>query len=215
MADPTANTNIAPMIEGNAGNIMLFNRLLYLHAALFGAGVEEVASDGSDQDNAYIVGDSPTGNFAGMAEHDIAWYSDGEWRNVSPPTGIVLYDRGTGVYLRFDGSAWLPLRLYPTLNNQVGTTYTLVLADDGAELRMGNAAAIALTVPSHASVAFPLGTEVLITQTGAGQVTVSGAGGVTIQTPETAKTRTQYAQVRLVKVSTNTWSLSGDLEASP
>ncbi len=97
-------------------------------------------------------------------------------------------------------------------NAQTGTSYTLVLADAGKLVELNNAAAITLTIPTDASVAFPVGTQVNILQTGAGQVTVSGAG-VTINGTPGLKLRTQWASATLVKRATDTWVVMGDLSA--
>ena len=69
-----------------------------------------------------------------------------------------------------------------------------------------------MTVPTDAAVAFPLGARIEIAQTGAGQITVSGAG-VTLRLPagKTAKTRLQYSVIALTKRNTDEWILSGDL----
>ena len=79
-----------------------------------------------------------------------------------------------------------------TLNAQTGTTYTLVLTDNGRLVTLSNAAAITLTVPTNASVAFATGAVINIQQIGAGQVTVAGAAGVTV-TGTGTKLRTQYS----------------------
>jgi len=53
----------------------------------------------------------------------------------------------------------------------------------------------------------------LILQKGAGQVTISPAGGVTINSADSAnKTVAQYSMAGLIKLDTNTWVLFGDLE---
>lgn len=100
-----------------------------------------------------------------------------------------------------------PLSL--TLNAQTGTTYTLVLADNGKLITLSNASAIAVTVPTNASVAFPIGSQILLNQLGAGQVTVSGAS-VTFNGKNGLKTSGQYAVICLIKIATDTWVLSGD-----
>ena len=99
-----------------------------------------------------------------------------------------------------------------TLNAQTGTTYTLVLTDNGRLVTLSNAAAITLTVPTNASVAFATGAVINIQQIGAGQVTVAGAGGVTV-TGTGTKLRTQYSAAALVKTGTDSWTLIGDLSA--
>ena len=99
-----------------------------------------------------------------------------------------------------------------TLNAQTGTTYTLVLTDNGRLVTLSNASAITLTVPTNASVAFATGAVINIQQIGAGQVTVAGAGGVTV-TGTGTKLRTQYSAAALVKTGTDSWTLIGDLSA--
>lgn len=95
-------------------------------------------------------------------------------------------------------------------NAQVGTTYTLVLGDAGRMVTLNNAAAIALTIPTAASVAFPVGTRIDILQFGAGQVTVGGS--VTIRSSGgKLKLSGQYSGATLWKRATNEWALIGDI----
>lgn len=96
-------------------------------------------------------------------------------------------------------------------NAQTGTTYTLVLTDAGKMVSMSNAGAIALTIPTNASVAFPVNTRIDLLQLGAGQVTVGGAG-VTIQSSGSKlKLTGQYSGATLWKKATDTWVLIGDI----
>ena len=100
-----------------------------------------------------------------------------------------------------------------TLNAQTGTTYTLVLTDNGRLVTLSNAAAITLTVPTNASVAFATGAVINIQQIGAGQVTVAGDTGVTVTSTPGAKLRAQYSAASLIKTGTDSWTLIGDLSA--
>lgn len=97
-----------------------------------------------------------------------------------------------------------------TLNAQTGTTYTTVLTDNGRLVTLNNAASITVTVPLNSSVAFPTGAIVNIQQIGAGQVTVVGASGVTLNGTGT-RTRAQWSAASLVKTATDTWTLIGDI----
>lgn len=102
------------------------------------------------------------------------------------------------------------VRLVPE-NAQVGTTYTLVLADAGKMVSMSNAAAITLSVPTNASVAFPLNTRIDLLQLGAGQVSVSPTG-ITLQSSGSKlKITGQYSGATLWKKATDTWVLIGDI----
>jgi hypothetical protein len=100
-----------------------------------------------------------------------------------------------------------------TLNSQTGTTYTLVSADRGKLVSLSNASPITLTIPTNATTAFPTGTRIDIIQTGAGQVTVGGAG-VTINSKDSNKKLSeQGSAASLIKFATDTWWLVGDLSA--
>jgi hypothetical protein len=102
-----------------------------------------------------------------------------------------------------------------TLNAQTGTTYTLVITDNGRLVTLSNAAAITLTVPLNATVAYATGAVINIQQIGAGQVTIQGASGVTITstgaTATTPKTRAQYSAASIIKTGTDSWTVIGDI----
>ena len=100
------------------------------------------------------------------------------------------------------------------INEQTGTAYTTVLADQSKLVTLTNASAITLTIPANSSVAYPVGTKIDIAQLGAGQVTVVGAGGVTVNATPTLKLRDQYSGASCVKTATDTWLLVGDLSGA-
>jgi hypothetical protein len=101
----------------------------------------------------------------------------------------------------------------PLLNAQTGTTYTLVLTDAGKLVTLDNAGAITLTVPLASSVAYAIGTSIDMVQIGAGQVTVAGTGGVTVNATPGLKFRAQWSAATLLKITSDTWVLVGDLSA--
>ena len=99
---------------------------------------------------------------------------------------------------------------FGVFNAQTGTTYTLVLTDVAKVVSLTNAASITLTIPTNATVAFPTGTQILLYQGGAGQVTVSGAG-VTIRSQGSkTKLNGQYSVGGLLKVGTDEWVMFGN-----
>jgi len=98
------------------------------------------------------------------------------------------------------------------INQQSGTSYTFQLTDNSRIVELNNASAITLTIPTDASVLFPTGTSITIIQTGAGQVTISGAG-LTLNATPGLKLRTQWSSATIVKRSANTWVVIGDLVA--
>ena len=101
-----------------------------------------------------------------------------------------------------------------TLNEQTGTTYTLVLSDAGKYIQANNASAMTHTVPPNSSVAFPVGTQIIFRNTGAGQLTIAAGSGVTINTSQTLLLRAQHSTASIVKVATDEWDIAGDLETA-
>lgn len=92
------------------------------------------------------------------------------------------------------------------------TNITLGLADAGCLLRMYSGSAQTVTIPTNASVAFPVNTEIEICRWAAGSVTISPAGGVTIACADAARTiSATYATISLKKVETDVWLLTGNL----
>ena len=99
-------------------------------------------------------------------------------------------------------------------NAQTGTSYTLVAGDSSKVVSMNNAASNTLTVPPEASVAYPVGTQILIYQKGAGQTTIAAGSGVTINSQGSKlKLTGQYAVAVVLKLATNTWVAFGNLSA--
>ena len=99
-------------------------------------------------------------------------------------------------------------------NAQVGTTYTLALTDDGKVVEMNNASANTLTVPPNSSVAFPVGSQILVLQTGAGQTTLAAGVGVTVNSKDgNLKLSAQWCAATLIKRATDVWVVVGDLSA--
>lgn len=100
-----------------------------------------------------------------------------------------------------------------TLNQQTGTSYTLVLTDRNKMVEMSNVSANTVTVPLNSAQAFPIGSQLTILQTGAGQTTIVATGGVTVNGTPGLKLRTQWSSATLVKRGTDTWVAIGDLVA--
>jgi len=101
------------------------------------------------------------------------------------------------------------------VNAQVGTTYTFVLTDRDDLVTASNTSSQTYTIPLNSSVAFPTGTLINLIQINTGQVTVVGAGGVTLNstgaTSAQPKTRARYSVMTLIKAGTDTWYATGDV----
>jgi hypothetical protein len=147
-----------------------------------------------------------------------------QWTSTNPTlaagelgleTDTLLMKAGNG------STAWTSLAYInqyalPVLvqNQQTGTSYTLVLTDSTNKLvELSNTSAITVTVPLNSSVAFPVGSQIMLLQTNTGQVTVAGAGGVTVNSNPGLKLRAQWSSATLIKRATDTWVLVGDTTA--
>lgn len=100
-----------------------------------------------------------------------------------------------------------------TTNRQTAS-YTLVLSDADKLVEMNVGSANNLTVPLNSSVAFAIGTQILLAQYGAGQTTVVATSGVTIRSNGgKLKLNVQYSGATLIKIGTDEWYLFGDIVA--
>ena len=101
------------------------------------------------------------------------------------------------------------------VNAQTGTTYSVVLSDDGKLITCDNAASIALTIVPNSSVSFGIGTQINIMQMNAtGTVTITAGSGVTLRSAgNKLKTDAQYAVATCLKIASDTWVVVGNLKA--
>jgi hypothetical protein len=102
---------------------------------------------------------------------------------------------------------------FGVFNAQTGTSYTLALTDVAKVVTLTNAAAITVTVPTNASVAFPIGTQILLYQGGAGAVTIAGDTGVDVRNQAGLEMGGQYAVAGLLKLDSDEWVAFGNLTA--
>lgn len=102
------------------------------------------------------------------------------------------------------------------INAQTGTSYTLALTDAAKVVTLTNAAAITLNINTDANVNFAIGTQILLYQGGAGQVTIAAT------TPATTNVRSQGSKLKIngqyglagvMKIAANEWVAFGNLSA--
>lgn len=156
-----------------------------------------------------------SGKFLQTNGTTVSWASAGAFYQATAPTaatGLIWVDSDTDVLYIYNGTTWHS-PLGTEQNAQTGTAYTLVLTDRSKLIEMNNAAANTLTVPLNSSAAFPIGTQITIAQTGAGQTTIAATGGVTINATPGLKLRAQWSTATLIKRGTDTWLAFGDLVA--
>lgn len=110
----------------------------------------------------------------------------------------------------FDGTATVT-GSRPNVITDSTTARTLALTDESAVIVFSNASAVTVTIPANATVACPIGFICHLYQQNTGQITVAGAGGVTVNSSLTLKTRDQYSTLSLVKIAADSWYLIGDM----
>ncbi len=115
---------------------------------------------------------------------------------------------GTGKTADFGGNA---IKGYSaTMNAQTGTTYTLSATDNGKVITLDNGSAITVTIPAGLVDGF----NCLLVQKGAGKVTVTKAGGGSLNNRSSqTKTAGQHAIVTIVHIGSEVYILSGDTGA--
>ena len=91
---------------------------------------------------------------------------------------------------------------------------TLALSDAYKYIRCTSTTAVTITVPLQSSVAWEAHTEILFEQAGTGQITLTGASGVTVNSRTTAKSSGQFAVIGLKRVAENIWTVVGDRATS-
>lgn len=104
--------------------------------------------------------------------------------------------------------------LGPSLNIVTySSDHTLSLSDMGYFLRMDNGSAISLMVPKDSVINFPIGSAIPVQQTGIGTLTINPVDSdVTLtHTSATTSLSTQYSTAVLLKISANTWLITGDM----
>lgn len=110
MTDETsARLGLALLQPGQAQKEMTHNAALAaldiaVQASVAAAGVVAPPADPAIG-ACWIVGDAPTGDWAGRARAIAGWTAGG-WRFVVPRAGFTAWCETDGVPMRYDGSAW-------------------------------------------------------------------------------------------------------------
>jgi len=92
-------------------------------------------------------------------------------------------------------------------------TYTLVIGDSGKMVRHTSGSAHTWTIPPNSSVAYPIGTAVVVRNIGSGAVTLAQGSGVTLRIAGASttgnKTLAQWGMATLVQEATDVWVANG------
>ena len=137
---------------------------------------------------------------------DIKWKNDGNYKTTLK-TSLNTADR---VYTFRDQDGTVALQ--EVQFNVQTVNYTLVLSDAYKMIELNSGSAITILIPKNSDVPFPIGTQIIVSQYGAGQVTFNTGVAVTVRSSGgKTKTAAQYAIATLIKRGTDEWYLAGDL----
>jgi hypothetical protein len=132
---------------------------------------------------------------------------------VSNPTFANVVTASSGVAFSDGTQTKVGVPSITTIDARTASYTLSALTERDSIIEISNASATTLTIPLNSSVAYPVGTTIDIIQTGAGQVTIGNAVGVTVNATPGLKLRTQWSSATLLKRATNTWLVYGDLTA--
>lgn len=184
---------------------------------IVGVGPSTVSRIGVGSNGAVLTADSSTATGVAWASTNI---TDNAITTAKILDGAVTSAKiadGTIVNADISTSAAVDLgKLADATIDEKSASYTLVLTDKNKFIKMNVAStANTVTVPTNASVAFPIGSQIHIIQYGSGKTQVIPVSGtVTIYATPGTYLRAQYSSATLLKCDTNIWMLIGDLSAS-
>lgn len=224
LTEALAVDSVIPALSGNTGKLLSNDGSVLAWAsntALLPANnLSDLASTSTARTNlglgtAAVEAIGTSGNAIGKLNTDLTWSGTQSWAGTQTWTG-----GGS-----FGGSADYRLTATPTsLNsdsigyraapfNTQDATYTLVLLDSGKTVAHSSGSAHAWTIPPNSSVAFPIGTVILVYNSGAGAVTLTRGSGVALRfagsSTDANFTLAQWGMGSLTKVGTDSWVVNG------
>ena len=158
---------------------------------------------------------------AGPLTGNVTGNASGTAATVTGAAQSAITSTGTLTGVTVSGTATIGVAVGQAVDLDRKTdNYTLVLADAGKVIEMNKGSAVNLTIPPDTgggAVDFPVGTQIVIVQLGAGQVTIveasGGTGGnvTTRSDGDKAKIKSQYSSCVLIKHEANEWYILGNL----
>ena len=157
-----------------------------------------------------LISNAPTNNQALIYESSTDLWKNKTIIEDSITNGVT--DKAPSQNAVFDALALKQDKL-KSFNRQT-SSYTLVLSDADKLVEMDVATANNLTIPLNSTVAYAVGTQIDISQYGAGQTTFVATVGVTIRSANNwLKINARYGAATLTKIGTDEWYLWGNLNA--
>ena len=193
------------------------NGTSFIWQGAYNGATAYVANDVVSYNNStYICILASTGNLPTNATYWSLMALAGAGDVVGPASStdsvLAVYDGTTGKLLK---NSTMPISSVGYIGSpQVSggaTAYTLALTDAGDHVYFTGGSTATLTVPTNATVAFPIGTTILALNNNSGSLTISGAG-VTFQLANGStgnRTVATKGMASLIKVATDTWWVTG------
>ena len=130
--------------------------------------------------------------------------------------GTAVISSTAGGFIFTDGTQTLEGVPSRTPIIQKTASYTLsALTERDSLIEVSSATGVTISIPTDATLDYPIGTSIDILQTGAGQVTIAAVtpGTTTVNSTPGLKLRTTWSSATLFKRAANTWVVFGDLTA--
>ena len=134
------------------------------------------------------------------------------WASTAPPTtftGTATLASGSTIS---DGTTAFSIGYLNVPQNAQSSNYTLALTDTGKHVYSTNSGTQTITIPTNASVAFPVGAAITIVNNGTTSITISTTSITLYQAGSTNtgnRTLATKGVATLLKVDTNTWFING------
>jgi len=193
------------------------NGTSFIWQGAYNGATAYVANDVVSYNNSsYICILASTGNLPTNATYWSLMALAGAGDVVGPASStdsvLAVYDGTTGKLLKNSTMAISSVGYIGSPQVSGGASaYTLALTDAGDHVYFTGGSTATLTVPTNATVAFPIGTTILALNNNSGNLTISGAG-VTFQLANGStgnRTVATKGMASLLKVATDTWWVAG------
>lgn len=225
LADPlktaieSINTNVGNAINKLAGGVTAVSDDYQVLATDQGKLVAQLGSSKTITTPEAATVDAPFRfGVVNLSATDLAL--DGSGSETVDGSASITIPAGKGVLVETDGTNWFtygqnwedfddtfePLGKLRDINRQTGD-YTLALTDAGKTVEINSESSEVVTIPTNASVAFPIGTYINIVRYGPGAVTITADTGVTLNgvSAGSGGIADQFGGITLYKRGENEW----------
>ena len=153
--------------------------------------------------------------FAGNLTGNVTGNASGTAATVTGAAQSAITSVGTLTGVTVSGTATIGVAVGQAVDLDRKTAdYTLVLTDAGKVIEINSSSSENVTIPPNSSVAFPIGTQIVVVRLGSGDVVITEGSGVTTRSDEDKnKIKTQYSSCVLIKHETDEWYILGNLDS--